>query len=109
MMSPGYSYFLAGVYGVFGVKLSAAILIQFALGLLTGILVYLLGKKFFSASAGLAAMALFLFYGPELFYESVLVKAVLINFTNLFSLLLLVTGAGFEGCFPERCSVFRRT
>ncbi len=97
MMSPGYSYFLGAVYKICGLKVSAVVVIQFTLGLLTGLIVYVLAKKYFSAAAGLAAMALFLFYGPELFYESVLVKTTLINFTNMLSLLLLVSGAGLEG------------
>jgi len=97
MMSPGYSYFLALVYKVFGINITAAVFVQFFLGIITGIMVFYTGKKIFSGSAGLAAMALFLFYGPELFYESVLVKTTLINFTNMFSLILLISGAGLEG------------
>jgi len=97
MMSPGYSYYLAGVYKAFGTNVTYAVFSQFALGLLTGLLIFLIGKRTFSGAAGLAGMAVFLFYGPELFYESVLVKTTLINFTNTLSLLLLVSGAGLEG------------
>jgi len=96
MMSPGYSYFLAGVYKIWGIDVKAAVLVQFALGLFTGLLVYLITKKLISTSGGLFAMALFLFYGPELFYESVLVKTSLINFVNMLALYLLIVGAGLE-------------
>jgi tetratricopeptide (TPR) repeat protein len=96
MMSPGYSYFLGAVYKTFGVKISAAVIVQLALGILTGIIVFLIAKKLFSTTVGLFAMALFLFYGPELFYESVLVKTVLINFVNMLALFLLIAGAGIE-------------
>ena len=86
-MSPGYSYFLGGVYSLFGVDIAAAVLVQLLLGVLCGWLVYRLGAKLLSREAGLIGAALFLLYAPELFFESTLLKAGLINVVNTGALL----------------------
>ncbi|MBN1824391.1 MAG: tetratricopeptide repeat protein [Endomicrobiales bacterium] len=92
MMSPGYSYFLAFVYSVLGNASAGVVLIQFLLGIATAVLVYLLGKRLFSETTGIVAMALYLFYSPALFYESTLLKTSLINFLNTLALYLLSAG-----------------
>ncbi|MBN1621223.1 MAG: tetratricopeptide repeat protein [Endomicrobiales bacterium] len=90
MMSPGYSYFLALVYKLFGENISLVVLIQFLLGLLTGWLVFLIGKKLFSETAGYLGAVFYLFYSLSIFYESTLLKSALINFVNVLSLYLLL-------------------
>ncbi|HWR98022.1 MAG TPA: glycosyltransferase family 39 protein [Candidatus Methanoperedens sp.] len=105
-MSPGYSYLLAALYSLFGAGITTAVLAQFLLGIACGWMIYLLGRKHLSREAGLVGAAIFLLYPPELFFESTLLKPVLINAVTLGSLLAASTAqpawcltAGFlTGC-----------
>jgi tetratricopeptide (TPR) repeat protein len=92
MMSPGYSYFLGLFYALFGVHIPMIVFLQFLMGILTGLLVYKLSKKFFNETSALLAMGFFLFYSIEIFYESTLLKTVLVNFLNVFALYLCAEG-----------------
>ncbi|HEY5998408.1 MAG TPA: tetratricopeptide repeat protein [bacterium] len=90
-MSPGYPYFLAVLYSLFGARVETAVLAQFALGLVSGWMIYLLGTRHLSRTAGLIGAAVYLAYPPALFYESTLLKAALINAVNLATLLAAST------------------
>lgn len=80
---PAYPYFLAGVYAVFGHDYLAARVVQFALGLVSVVLVHGFTRRWFGPSEGLVAAALaatywiFLFFEGELLAPVVLVPLVL--------------------------------
>jgi tetratricopeptide (TPR) repeat protein len=96
MMSPGYSYFLGSLYKVFGVNISLVILLQFLLGIFTGVLIFKIVKKYFSTTAGYLGMVFYLFYSIAIFYESTLLKTSLINFLNIWGLFLLMSGGAIS-------------
>lgn len=96
-MSPGYSYFLAVIYSLFGGDIKTAIFIQLLLGVACGWMIYLLGKKLISREAGVLGAALFLLYAPEILYESMLLKAGLINVVNTGALLAAAAAANPAG------------
>jgi len=107
VMSPGYSYFLAVIYWLFGINISLVVVVQMLLGSISCVLVFLIARKAATfrldsfgengnnksvdipatISAFLAAA-----YGISLFYEGLLVKAALINFINLLMLYFLILG-----------------
>ena len=60
-LSPGYAYFLALLYSVFGPGSDVAPLAQYLLGTATGALVYVLGRRFFTERVALVGAALYLF------------------------------------------------
>ncbi|MCI0519387.1 MAG: glycosyltransferase family 39 protein [Chloroflexi bacterium] len=79
-----YTFFVSGVYALFGVHPLAARLIQAAMvGVLHPWLAYLLGKKIFGERAGLAAAALsavyiyFFYYSAALMTEPFYITAIL--------------------------------
>lgn len=87
MMSPGYSYFLAGIYALFGVSVKAAVFVQILLGVACGWMILVLGSRHLSREAGLLGAAAYLLYAPEILYESLLLKTVLINAVTTGALL----------------------
>jgi tetratricopeptide (TPR) repeat protein len=107
VISPGYSYFLAVIYRLFGSDTSQVVVVQLLIGSISCVLVFLIARKAATfrpdsfgesrnnksvdipatISALLAAA-----YGISLFYEGLLVKASLINFLNLLMLYLLILG-----------------
>ena len=107
-MSPGYPYFLAFIYFVFGYSVVAVSIIQFIIGSLNCVLIYLLARKVFSNFSfnrfgikieptnknidfiSILSGLLAVFYGISIFYEGLLLKAVLINFCNILVLLFLL-------------------
>jgi len=91
VMSPGYSYFLAAIYSLFGASIKIAVVAQLLLGVASGWMIYLLGKKLLSREAGLVGAIIFLCYPLEIFFESTLLKTSLINTINLGVLLAAST------------------
>lgn len=57
--TPGYPFFLAIVYSIFGSEPYTAIIVQIFLNLLSIVLMYRIGKDLFSAKAGFVAAVLF--------------------------------------------------
>ncbi|HUW23589.1 MAG TPA: tetratricopeptide repeat protein [bacterium] len=88
--NPGYAYFLAGVYSVFGRNLNIVIIIQFLFGALSCVLIYLIGKRVFNSTVGIIAGFIAGVYGFSIYIEGLLLTATLINFCNLFVLLCLL-------------------
>jgi 4-amino-4-deoxy-L-arabinose transferase-like glycosyltransferase len=79
-----YTFYLVGVYTLFGVHALAARLIQAAMvGILHPLLIYWLGKRLFGARAGLLAAALtagyiyFIYYAASLMSEPLYITAIL--------------------------------
>jgi tetratricopeptide (TPR) repeat protein len=85
---PGYPWFLAAVYAASGGSYLAPRLIQALLGLLSTVLLYALGRRWFSPATGLGAAALFSTNWVSLYFETELHEPALLMF-----LLLLLAAA----------------
>lgn len=89
-VGPGYQFFLAGVYKIFGRNLYLVWIFQALIHTLSGYLIYLITKKIFlSAKAGIISAFLFLFF-IDIFE---LTAMVLTETLFLFLLLLSVYSA----------------
>ena len=89
---PGYAAFLAAILGVTGIHTFAVVLIQHALGLATGLLVYALGRHLFHPLVGLLA-ALATVLDVELaLYEHEIMPETLFMFLMVCAICLLVFG-----------------
>jgi 4-amino-4-deoxy-L-arabinose transferase-like glycosyltransferase len=89
--APAYGYFLAGIYALFGVQNFVAVrVIHALLGSAGVVLLYLLGRRLFSARVGLLAGISMALYGPLIFQLSDLHTTVLEVFCLLVFALLFV-------------------
>ncbi len=86
---PLYPYFLGLVFWISSPGYYLPRLIQAGLGALNCVLVYLLGRRIFSPSLGLAAAGLAAVYGPFLFFDAELLPSAVALFLNLSLLLSL--------------------
>ncbi|MFH1903041.1 MAG: glycosyltransferase family 39 protein [Candidatus Omnitrophota bacterium] len=87
---PGYAYFLAAVYSIFGIhNYLAAGIIQVLLDLLAAFLIFLLGKRLWNDWVGLIACVLYSFYRPFIYYSATLLSDSFILFTNVLCLFLV--------------------
>ena len=87
--APLYPYFLALIYKIFGHNYFMARLIQFLIGSLSCVLVYLLGKKVFNKRTGRIAGLLACLYGVLIYFEGELLIPILPVFLNLLLVLAL--------------------
>lgn len=84
---PLYPYVVAAVYLVAPREPLSVIVLQYLLGAATAAGVYVLGRRLASERAALAAGILAAFYGPFLYYESLLLRdTLLVTLTVLFLL-----------------------
>ncbi len=90
---PLYPAFLGILYWLFGADFYACRLIQFSLGALSVVLLYLIGRRVFSPGIGLAAGAVAAVYGPLIYFEGELLPPVLAIMLNS-SLVLFLLRAG---------------
>jgi len=81
--APLYPYFLAVVYKLFGHNYFTIRLIQFIIGSLSCILVYLLGRRVFNGRVAIIAGVMATLYGVLIYYEGELLLPVLEVFLNL--------------------------
>ena len=96
---PGYTYFLAGVYRVFGHNRAAARLVQAVVGTATVGLVFLVGYLSFGRRPGLVSALLTAVYLPLVYYTGLLLTETWFNFLEMASLVLwLRAWAGRAGC-----------
>ncbi|MBM3244797.1 MAG: hypothetical protein FJZ15_03295, partial [Candidatus Omnitrophica bacterium] len=101
MKWPLYAYFLAGLFFIFGINALAVFSLQFVLGSINCVLVYLIGRLMFNRAVGLIAGLLCAFYGLFIFYDALLTYTTLSIFLNLilFLLFFLVRGRPAKGNF----------
>ncbi len=88
--APLYTWFLAGLYRMFGHSFWAVRLCQAMIGAGSCVLLASLGRRVFDAPVGLLAGTLLAFYGPEVFFEGELHTPVLEVFLTLGFLALAV-------------------
>jgi tetratricopeptide (TPR) repeat protein len=86
---PGYAYFLALVYAVFGPEPHAARVVQMALGLLSSVLAFLLGRALLGRATGILLAAFCALYWGFVYFEAQL-HAPSVIITLSFALLLLL-------------------
>ena len=87
---PGYAYFLALVYAVFGAhNYLAAGFVQVLLDVLAAFLVFLLGRRLWNDRSGLVACGLYCLYRTFIYYSVMLICDGFILFTSVLCLFLL--------------------
>ncbi len=89
-LSPLYPYFLAVIYTVFGPGFLVGKLVQMLLGVMSCVLVYVIGKRVFSIRVGFLAGLFFAGYNTMIFYEGILLVAGLQTPLNLICIVLLL-------------------
>lgn len=94
---PGYPYFLAGVYKIFGLNYFAPRLVQMALGLLNVLLAFFLARAIFGRIAGLAAAAFMATYWSFIYFEGLLTYPAVVTFLLLSLMLLLRAWRAWPG------------
>jgi len=91
-MNPGYPYTLALIYFIFGKAFYAPHCVQYIVGAVNVLLMYMLTTQLFNRKTGVVAGILAAVYGMSVFYQGKLLGPVWINFFNLCMLLFLLYG-----------------
>lgn len=97
--APLYFYFLAGVYAIWGVDYFWIRIIQFIIGSLSCVLIFIIASKVFNQTVGLISGLIASSYGVFIYFEGELLIPVLIVFLNLlfiWSLLFLTEKPNFK-------------
>jgi len=97
---PLYPYFLALLLRIFGPSMTAIYVVQAAIGALSCLLVYFLGRRLFDERSGLAASIIMALYGPLIHFDAQPLIPVLHIVLLLGGLLFIVRAAGI----PEAAS-----
>lgn len=88
--NPGYYYFLALVYLIFGHNYDIAITIQILIGIGTYLLTYLIAKELFNKNVALISLVLCILYGIFMVYEGLFLSTVLETFLLTLIIFLLI-------------------
>ncbi|MCD6326723.1 glycosyltransferase family 39 protein [bacterium] len=86
-LPPGYSVFLAGIYGVFGHSYFASRVVQSLLGALSVILAYLVGVRMFDKKVALLGAWILAFYPQSVQFADLLQTETLFLFLFLLAML----------------------
>lgn len=87
---PFYSYFVAGIYYLTGQKIYAVWAVQFVLGAVSTILIFLIGSSLFNPRIGAIACLIHALYPQNIFYEGVMLRASLTEFLAMLSFYCLL-------------------
>jgi tetratricopeptide (TPR) repeat protein len=87
--APLYKYFLGTLYFLFGRNLQAIYAVQFLMGSVACVLVYLIGKEAFGIRAGIFSGLTLALYSPHIVYEGIILRAAFISFWGVASLFFL--------------------
>ncbi len=87
-MSPGYPYFLAVIFTIFGKSILLIRLIQVVLNSINIIFIYLIAKNLHSDKAGYLAAGIAAFFSPFIFYSGAVLLEVVQTF--ILSLFLVI-------------------
>jgi tetratricopeptide (TPR) repeat protein len=90
---PLYQFILGVGIALFGLNHFALHLAHFVLGAINCVLLYLVGRKFFSEGVSKAASLIACFYGPFLYFEGEYLPPVILVFLALLILLLVLRAA----------------
>ena len=96
---PLFSYFMAGLFGLFDVSLSIVRIVNILIGSGNVVLIYLLGSRWMGKSAGLLAGILASVYGPFVFFDCEILIPPLLVALLLLTILCLTS---FEHMFQRR-------
>ncbi|MEW6077250.1 MAG: glycosyltransferase family 39 protein [Thermodesulfobacteriota bacterium] len=88
--APGYLYFVGALYHFLAPDPGVAAVIQWCLGVLTGLMIYLLARRLFTEKTALTAALFYALYLPALCYEGALLMASLLTFLLTAGLYCLV-------------------
>ena len=88
--SPLYKYFLGSIYYLFGRNFYAVYGLQFFMGALGSVFLFLIGKRLFDARVGFLAFAGFSLYSTEIIYEGIILRAAFITFLTIVSFYALI-------------------
>jgi 4-amino-4-deoxy-L-arabinose transferase-like glycosyltransferase len=88
--APAYPIFIAGLYAVFGQSEKVVLIAHVLLGLLSIYLVYLLGARLYSETAGVIAALIFGLIPQIVHYEFLLISETLFIFLVLIIAILMV-------------------
>ena len=89
---PLYPYFLAIIYKILGRDFFTVYAIQAVLGAATAVVVFLLGSRIFSKSAGIVSGVLYGCYAPAIFFDGLLLKVSLATFLLCLAVYFLIKG-----------------
>jgi len=87
-----YSYFLAGIYALFGLNHLPVALIQAFLDSINCLLVFFIAKYCFNRTTGLMAAGIYALYGLVIFYSGIILPPVLTIFLSLSGAACLMKG-----------------
>jgi len=87
---PGYPFFLAALYMIFGHSYVAVKIVQSLLGALTCLMIFLIGQQLFSRRVGVIAATIATVYPLLVVYTGFLLSEVLFVFLSTFFLYALV-------------------
>lgn len=87
--APLYKYFLGVIYWTFGRNFYVIYSIQFAMGALASVLIYLVTRDMFGQRAGLLAFLGFALHTTEIIYEGIILREAFITFWGVVSFYLL--------------------
>jgi tetratricopeptide (TPR) repeat protein len=88
--SPLYKYFLGVLYWVSSRNFYFIYGVQFFLGAVSSVLIYLIGRHLFSPLAGLFAFIGFSLFSTQIIYEGILLRASFISFLGVLSFYCLL-------------------
>ncbi len=94
--APLYSYAMGAFFRVFGVHPEAWIAVQYVLSLLSGLFLYLLGRRFFDRPTAVLAATLAVAYPVLIYFDHLLLKTSLTVFLTCGFLLLTEMAADTE-------------
>jgi len=98
---PLYPYFLALLFSTVGTGMVAIYAVQAAVGSLSCVLVYFIGRRLFAPRAALCAALVAAFYGPLIHFDAQPLIPVVHIVLVLAGLLMLLRAAGIGGPAPE--------
>ena len=97
---PLYPYFLALLFVTVGTRMEAIYAVQAAVGSLSCVFVYFIGRRLFGARGALCAALVTAFYGPLIHFDAQPLIPVLHIVLILGGLLMLLRAAGIGGAVP---------
>jgi 4-amino-4-deoxy-L-arabinose transferase-like glycosyltransferase len=93
---PGYPYFLAALYATFGRNPTLVYAAQTLMGLICVTLIYLIALRLFDRGAAVVAGMIAALFGPLVFYEAIMLRAVPIAAVGLGACYALMLGSDGE-------------